>query len=137
MNKEERKEYNKIYYGSKKEDLLKKSSKLDTCEFCSRCISHSHMSLHKKTTLCLSNRKQYIKITDLDNEIEKRIKSILDKENDNKNNVEEIINILNNEPTDTNIIHCECGSNYKKTNHGEYYHKQTKKHIRFISKNNI
>ena len=94
MNFEDRKNYNKTYYQSNRDKILKKACEKITCEFCQRKVISNNLLKHQKTDLC----KNYEKLRC---EREKRI----------KNNIEQLktIEILNVE----NVENIEPSPNVK------------------------
>lgn len=85
MNSEERKEYNKRYYESKKNDIKKKLFKKVECELCKRVISHQNISKHKKSSYCIarSNKtNEQVELSTLQqniNELKKKIEDLESK----------------------------------------------------------
>ncbi len=52
MDKEERTEYNKLYYKTNRANILKKASEKMTCKLCNREISKYHKVNHMKSNIC-------------------------------------------------------------------------------------
>jgi hypothetical protein len=52
MNSEERKNYNKTYYQTKRDQILKKACEKVECEFCHRIVIKNNILKHQKTKLC-------------------------------------------------------------------------------------
>ena len=134
MNSEERKEYNKNYYTQHKKELLEQLAKPIECLYCKRQVASSRLKSHQKTPLCLRNRTQYICITEVEKEVEKRVQQIL-------NHQEPAQIITQPQPINTIEIsplchECLCGSSYIINNNGKYYHEKTKKHIKWVENKN-
>ena len=130
MNSEERKEYNKNYYSSHRVDLLAQCAEKKECELCKRIVSCSRLKAHQKTTLCQSNRSNYIHVNDLNMEIEKRVNEILNQKKEEPNP------IINIDTVPPKYKSCECGSFFQNDKQGDYYHCKTKKHIKYLENKN-
>jgi len=50
-------EYNKDYYAKNKTVILATLNAKCICEICGRKVSYQRLNLHKKTKLCLNNKK--------------------------------------------------------------------------------
>ena len=62
MNKEERKEYNKLYFEKNKETILDKHyRKKVQCEFCHRVVSVNNLAKHKNYLICLKKSAEIAK----------------------------------------------------------------------------
>ena len=50
-------EYNKKYYAKKRTEILSTLKTKCTCPDCGRIVSYARLNLHRKTDLCLRNKK--------------------------------------------------------------------------------
>ena len=95
--KEGRKEYNKNYYATKKEEISKKLYTKEECQFCKRIVGHQQMPKHIKSKFCQSRSNK----TDVDllkNKIDRINKLISDpNESDIRKSLLQIINDDNDE----------------------------------------
>ena len=57
MDSEQRKNYNKNYYQSNRDKILKKACEKITCEFCHRKVIFNNLLKHQKTELCKNYEK--------------------------------------------------------------------------------
>ena len=57
MDSEQRKNYNKNYYQSNRDKILKKACEKITCEFCHRKVISNNLLKHQKTELCKNYEK--------------------------------------------------------------------------------
>lgn len=73
MTPDERKVYNKTYYESKKQEIIKSGCDRVKCEFCLKIVSKNRLLNHYKTVNC-SNR---IKLNKLMESKKKEIESII------------------------------------------------------------
>lgn len=51
-------QYNKLYQSKNKDVLQTKRMLKDKCDVCGKMISHSYITKHKKTPICLNNAKK-------------------------------------------------------------------------------
>lgn len=58
MDKETRKEYNKVYYSVNKERILADLCSKVTCEYCGRTIIKNNLLKHEKSSICLRTRNR-------------------------------------------------------------------------------
>lgn len=61
MNSEERKEYNKKYYASKKAQILEKACTKVQCQFCQRFVIQNGLARHQETPICNRYQQKLIK----------------------------------------------------------------------------
>ena len=80
--KEARKEYNKIYYATKKEEISKKLYAKEECQYCKRVVGHQQMPKHIKSKFCQS-RSNKTDVEMLKNKIDKINKLISDPNESN------------------------------------------------------
>ena len=57
MTPEERKEYNKIYYSKRKEELIKNGCAKVKCEYCDKEITKNRLDEHIKSKICVNRIK--------------------------------------------------------------------------------
>ena len=50
-------EYNKNYYAKKRTEILCSLKTKCTCPDCGRVVSYARLNLHRKTDLCMRNKK--------------------------------------------------------------------------------
>ncbi len=50
-------EYNKNYYAKKRTEILCSLKTKCTCPDCGRIVSYARLNLHRKTDICLRNKK--------------------------------------------------------------------------------
>ena len=53
-------EYNKMYYTKRRSEILNNLKAKCICDLCGREVSYQRMIEHKKTVLCVRNRKPII-----------------------------------------------------------------------------
>ena len=70
MNSEERKNYNKTYYQTKRDQILKKACEKVECEFCHRIVIKNNILKHQKTKLCKNQENLIIEKLKRKNNIE-------------------------------------------------------------------
>ena len=70
MNSEERKNYNKTYYQTKRDQILKKACEKVECEFCHRIVIKNNILKHQKTKLCKNQEMLIIEKLKRKNNIE-------------------------------------------------------------------
>lgn len=70
MNSEERKNYNKTYYQSKRDQILKKACTKIECEHCHRCVIKNNILKHQRSELCKNKQKLYLDNLNRKNNIE-------------------------------------------------------------------
>jgi len=51
-------EYNKNYYAKKRTEILSSLKTKCTCPDCGRVVSYARLNLHRKTDLCMRNKKK-------------------------------------------------------------------------------
>ena len=71
-------EYNKKYYASHKTEILLSLKTKCECPDCGRIVSYSRLNLHRKTDICLRNKKT--DLTKMKEQIEKLTKLLEEKE---------------------------------------------------------
>ena len=71
-------EYNKKYYASHKTEILCSLKTKCQCPDCGRIVSHSRLNLHRKTDICLRNKKS--DTTKMKEQIEKLTKLLEEKD---------------------------------------------------------
>lgn len=54
MDSEQRKEYNKKYYETKKDAIKKKLFTKEECPKCNRKVSHQNINKHQKSSYCIA-----------------------------------------------------------------------------------
>ncbi len=74
------KEYNKKYYASHKTEILSTLKTKYICPDCGRIVSYSRLKLHRKTDICLRNKKS--DLTKMKEQVEKLTKLLEEKETD-------------------------------------------------------
>jgi len=62
-------EYNKNYYSKKRTEILSTLKTKCTCPDCGRIVSYARLNLHRKTDICLRNKKD--DMTEMKEQIEK------------------------------------------------------------------
>lgn len=77
MTPEERKIYNKKYYGDKKDKILSKLSEKIECEVCKRQVRRQNLPKHKLTFVCkrIAENNNNDKISQLENQIKELLKT--------------------------------------------------------------
>ncbi len=93
MNSEERKMYNKNYYQSHRNEILKVACEKIECEFCKRKVIKNNILKHQKTILCKNQEKLNI-------EREKRLKQKTEVENEKQDIIEPVEPV---EPVESNV----------------------------------
>jgi hypothetical protein len=71
-------EYNKNYYAKKRTEILCSLKTKCTCPDCGRIVSYARLNLHRKTELCLRNKKS--DMTKMKEQVEKLTKLLEEKE---------------------------------------------------------
>jgi hypothetical protein len=87
MNAEQRKEYNKKYYETKKDDIKKKLFTKVECPKCGRIISHQNVKKHQLSSYCIArchNKSggamvQVVNSTSDIEELKKKVKELEEK----------------------------------------------------------
>ena len=69
MNKETRKEYNKMYYENHRVEILEKLATKVICEFCNRKVSNANIDIHYTLPICTNTQKKNKFISDRQNTI--------------------------------------------------------------------
>jgi hypothetical protein len=62
MDKDQRKEYNKIYYANNKERIISDLCTKVECSFCGRSIIKNNLLKHEKSAICQRHRIRIIEI---------------------------------------------------------------------------
>ena len=71
-------EYNKKYYAKKRTEILCSLKTKCQCPDCGRIVSHSRLNLHRKTDICLRNKKP--DMTKIKEQVETLTKLLEEKE---------------------------------------------------------
>ena len=71
-------EYNKNYYAKKRREILSTLKTKCQCPDCGRIVSYARLNLHRKTDICLRNKKN--DLTKMKEHIEKLIKLLEEKD---------------------------------------------------------
>ncbi len=71
-------EYNKNYYATYKKEILSSLKTKCICEECGRVVSYSRLKQHKKTDICLRNKKT--NLTKMKEQIETLTKILKEKD---------------------------------------------------------
>ena len=71
-------EYNKIYYAKKRTEILSSLKTKCECPDCGRIVSYTRLNLHRKTDLCLRNKKS--DMTKMKEQVDKLTKLLEEKE---------------------------------------------------------
>jgi hypothetical protein len=71
-------EYNKNYYSKKRTEILSTLKTKCTCPDCGRIVSYARLNLHRKTDICLRNKKD--DMTKMKEQIEKLTQLLKEKE---------------------------------------------------------
>ena len=71
--------YNKKYYASHKTEILLSLKTKCECPDCGRIVSYSRLNLHRKTDICLRNKKN--DLTKMKEQVERLTKLLEEKEN--------------------------------------------------------
>ena len=71
-------EYNKNYYASHKTEILSTLKTKCTCPDCGRIVSYARLNLHRKTDICIRNKKT--DLTKMKEQIEKLTQLLEEKE---------------------------------------------------------
>ena len=71
-------EYNKNYYASHKTEILSTLKTKCTCPDCGRIVSYARLKLHRKTDICLRNKKT--DMTKMKEQVEKLTKLLEEKD---------------------------------------------------------
>ena len=64
MDKEERKQYNKIYYSLHRERILSYLCEKVSCEYCGRCVIKNNLVKHQKSEICKRHRERVLELND-------------------------------------------------------------------------
>ena len=62
MDKDQRKEYNKIYYANNKERILYDLCTQVECPFCKRSIIKNNILIHEKSEICKRHRERRLEL---------------------------------------------------------------------------
>ena len=73
-------EYNKKYYARKRTEILSTLKTKCQCPDCGRIVSYARLNLHRKTDICLRNKKN--DLTKMKEHIEKLTKLLEEKDTD-------------------------------------------------------
>ena len=73
-------EYNKKYYASHKTEILSTLKTKCQCPDCGRIVSYARLNLHRKTDLCLRNKKS--DMPKMKEQVEKLTKLLEEKDTD-------------------------------------------------------
>ena len=71
-------EYNKKYYAKKRTEILCSLKTKCQCPDCGRIVSHSRLNLHRKTDICLRNKKS--DMTNMKEQVEKLTQLLTEKD---------------------------------------------------------
>ena len=71
-------EYNKAYYTKHKAAILNALKTKCTCPDCGRIVSYARLNLHRKTDICMRNKKT--DLTKMKEQVEKLTKLLEEKE---------------------------------------------------------
>ena len=71
-------EYNKNYYASHKTEILSTLKTKCVCDECGRVVSYARLKLHRKTDICLRNKKT--DLTKMKEQVEKLTKLLEEKD---------------------------------------------------------
>ena len=63
MDKEERKQYNKVYYSLHRERILSYLCEKVSCEYCGRCVIRNNLAKHEKSDICKRHRERIIELS--------------------------------------------------------------------------
>jgi hypothetical protein len=78
MNQEQRKEYNKKYYETNKEEIFNKYYRVKvTCEFCKCLVSKNNLKKHQSYPICMTRTLELLKKNLRQLELENEKKKIL------------------------------------------------------------
>ena len=62
MDKEERKQYNKVYYSLHRERILSYLCEKVNCDYCGRCVIRNNLAKHEKSEICKRTREKIIEL---------------------------------------------------------------------------
>jgi hypothetical protein len=60
MDKDQRKEYNKVYYSVNKDRILADLCQKVQCEYCGRTIIKNNRLIHEKSDICKRHRQRLL-----------------------------------------------------------------------------
>ena len=63
MDKEERKQYNKVYYSLHRERILSYLCEKVSCEYCGRCVIRNNLAKHEKSNMCKKTRERNLELS--------------------------------------------------------------------------
>ena len=58
MDKEERKQYNKVYYSVNKDRILADLCSKMTCDYCGRTVIKNNILIHERSDICKRHRQR-------------------------------------------------------------------------------
>jgi hypothetical protein len=62
MDKEERKQYNKVYYSLHRERILSYLCEKVSCDYCGRCVIKNNLVKHQKSDICKRHRERLLEL---------------------------------------------------------------------------
>jgi hypothetical protein len=62
MDKEERKQYNKVYYSLHRERILSYLCEKVNCDYCGRCVIRNNLAKHEKSEICKRTRDKIMEL---------------------------------------------------------------------------
>ena len=62
MDKEERKQYNKVYYSLHRERILSYLCEKVNCDYCGRCVIRNNLAKHEKSEICKRTRDRILEL---------------------------------------------------------------------------
>lgn len=63
MDKEERKQYNKVYYSLHRERILSYLCEKVSCDYCGRCVIRNNLAKHEKSNMCKRTRERNLELS--------------------------------------------------------------------------
>jgi hypothetical protein len=60
MDKDERKEYNKVYYSLHRERILSYLCEKVNCDYCGRSVIRNNLAKHEKSDICKRTRERIL-----------------------------------------------------------------------------
>lgn len=62
MDKEDRKQYNKVYYSLHRERILSYLCEKINCDYCGRCVIRNNLAKHEKSEICKRTREKILEL---------------------------------------------------------------------------
>lgn len=62
MDKDSRKEYNKVYYELNRERILNLMCEKTTCQLCKKMVIKANLNRHQDTAICVRTQERNIKL---------------------------------------------------------------------------